>query len=342
MPSLNVYDSLSRGGLDLISDEGARFNAYDSLATSSDLSALFETLISVKDGIGNHPVITPVSVVANPDFKRIRDSSFSEYYYEPITETLKGYPNCENSFTMWKEGIKHRLFVPQFHGREHLNVKVWLRALQSNNPEIRLAFENKMWGISTIHDPQIRLEIQAAFDFIEPNDLVYHKEIITTGLDLFEDLFGYKASFFVPPNGPFSSELEQTCIDKGIKFLSFAKLQTEPLGHHKTKKRIHWLGQRTNSGLLCLTRNCFFEPSQSGHDWVDSCLFDISNSFSWNKPAIISSHRVNYIGALHENNRTSGLRKLKILLKSIIQKWPDVEFVTSADLGELIISERNV
>lgn len=341
MPSIDVYNNLINAGLDMISDEGARYNSYDSLATSDDLEALFEVLMSLRDSNGRPPVFTPVSVVANPDFEKIRDSSFHEYSYEPFSETLKKHPGCENSFELWKEGIVERLFVPQFHGREHLNVSVWLRALQSDNPRIKLAFENNMWGISTVDDPEIKLEVQAAFDFIEANDLLYHREVIKTGLDLFEELFGYRADFFVPPNGPFSSELEQTCVDSGIKFLSFAKLQTEPLGQFKTKKRIHWLGQRTGSGLVCLTRNCFFEPSQSGNDWVDSCLNDISNSFRWDKPAVISSHRVNFIGALHETNRTSGLRQLKLLLNEIIQRWPDTEFITSAELGSLIINERN-
>lgn len=341
MPSIDVFNNLTNAGFDLISDEGARYNAYDSLATPGDLAALFEILNSVKDSTGRPSVFTAISVVANPDFNKIRDSSFREYFYEPFTETLKTYPECENSFELWKEGIEHRLFVPQFHGREHLNVRVWLRALQSENSGIKLAFENQMWGITTANDPQIKLEVQAAFDFIDPDDLVYQKEVIKSGLGLFEELFGYRATYFVPPNGPFSSRLEQTSFDNGIRFLSCAKIQTEPIGQFKTKKRVHWLGQRTGSGLTCLTRNCFFEPSQSGHDWVDSCLVDISNAFRWHKPAVISSHRVNFIGALHEANRSSGLTQLQRLLKSIMKQWPNVEFITSAELGNLIVNERN-
>lgn len=340
MPSTDAYNNLVKEGLDLTSDEGARFNAYDSLATSGDLTALFEVLCSVRDSTGRPPVFTPVSVVANPDFNKIENSSFREYYYEPFFETLKKYPACENSFDLWKEGIKHRLFVPQFHGREHLNVSVWLRALQNKNKRISLAFKNRMWGISTVDDPQINLEVQAAFDFTDPDDLNYQKDVIKTGLDLFEKLHGYRALFFVPPNGPFSSKLEHISVGSGIKYLSYAKLQIEPLGQSKTKKRIHWLGQRTESGLLCLTRNCFFEPSEPSRDWVDSCLFDISNSFRWNKPAVISSHRVNFIGALHESNRSSGLRQLQLLLRNIIKYWPDAEFITSAELGNLILNEK--
>jgi ribosomal protein L21E len=124
MPSKEVFDNLINNGIDLLSDDGFIYNKYDSLATSDDLSSLFEILSSVKDCEGRSVVITPVSVVANPDFIKIRQSDFTDYIYEPITETLKKYNGCENSFILWKEGIEKRLFVPQFHGREHLNVNI--------------------------------------------------------------------------------------------------------------------------------------------------------------------------------------------------------------------------
>jgi len=73
-----------------------------------------------------------------------------------------------------------------------------------------------------------------------------------------------------------------------------------------------------------------------GKDWVNSCLNDIDMAFRWNKPAIISSHRVNYIGALDPGNRENGLSQLKQLLKEVVSRWPDVEFMTSAELGDLI------
>jgi hypothetical protein len=217
MPSNEVFGNLLKAGNDLLSDDGFRYNKYDSLATSEDLASLFEVLSSVKDSTGRPAVFTPFSVVANPDFSKILQTDFKDYFYEPFTETLKRYPGCENSFELWKEGIGKRLFMPQFHGREHLNVKVWMRALKSRHAKTRLAFDNGMWGISTASDPEIKVEFQAAFDFIDPDDLKYHEDVIVSGLNLFEKLFGYRAIYFVPPNGPFSSTLESVCYSEGIK-----------------------------------------------------------------------------------------------------------------------------
>ncbi len=228
MPSVEAYNNLQKAGIDLISDEGAIFNKFDSLATTQDISGLFEVLTSVKDKLDRPAVITPLAVVANPDFEKIRDSGFTTYYYEGFTDTIRRYKGCENSFKLWQEGINGRLFVPQFHGREHLNVKVWMRALTSGNKVARTGFDHCFWGMSTQHEPDIGLEFQAAFDFSDPSDLIYHTEVITTGLELFKDLFGYKASYFVPPNGPFSSGLEKHLSDNGIKYLSMQGFNQSP------------------------------------------------------------------------------------------------------------------
>lgn len=342
MPSNEAFGNLLKSGIELDSDEGFRYNKYDSLATPKDLISLFEVLYSVKDSSGRPAVFTPVSVVANPDFKKIQQSDYTQYFYEPFTETLKRSSNTEDSFRIWKEGIGNGIFMPQFHGREHLNVKVWMRALKSGNLKTVNAFKNGVWGISTANEPGINVEFQAAFDFIDPIDIEYHKEVLVSGLNLFETIFNYRATFFVPPNGPFSAELEPVIAEEGIKFLSSPKIQSVPVGRGRTRKKFHWLGQKSRYGFRYLTRNCFFEPSDNRIDWVNSCLNDISLAFRWDKPAVICSHRVNYIGSLNEANRDKGLQQLKHLLLEIIKRWPEVEFITSDTLGEIIIREKSL
>ena len=63
---------------------------------------------------------------------------------------------------------------------------------------------------------------------------------------------------------------------------------------------------------------------------------EIEIAFNCNKPATISSHRVNYMGTINPENRAEGLKKLDQLLGAIIKKWPEVEFITSMELGDII------
>lgn len=341
MPSRAVYQKLLKAGLGLNDGDGERYSLYDSLESSIDLASLFQVLVSHKDHNGSPAVFTAVGVVANPDFNKIRECGFQKYFYEPFTITCNRYKGSENNLDLYHEGFQNRVFIPQFHGREHLNVAVWIKALQSNNLETHLAFNEGMWAFVPKENLWKGLEYEAAFQPSELSELETHEAIIKEGLDLFENLFGYRAKYFVPPNGHINNRLNSISFKEGIKFRSTAKIQAEPYGSGKIKKRIHWLGQKDKSGIKYITRNCIFEPSSGGKDWVDSCLCDIKSSFRWKKPAIISSHRVNYIGVHDTSNREKGLKELHRLLSSIVKAWPDVEFMSTVQLGNLMNSKES-
>ncbi|MCW2120279.1 polysaccharide (de)acetylase [Flavobacterium sp. 7A] len=333
MPSNFVREIFETKNVSLGDPERQRYTNYDTLADEADFEALYETLTQFKDINGKHPVFTAVSVVANPDFDKIKEANFEKYFYEPFNTTLERYGH-KNTFKMWQEGIAQNLFVPQFHGREHLNVQVWMRQLRDKEESTMEAFKLNCWGFENKN--KFNIDYQAAFDLEFVSDIEYQKSVIKEGLQLFEQIHGYKADFFVPPNGPFNNELEKTAAEAGIKYMSTSKIQSEPQGQGIQKKRIHYLGQKNASRQLYITRNCFFEPSAPGKDWVSSCMNDIENAFKWGKPAVISSHRVNFIGRLIEHNRTESLAALTTLLTQIQTQWPNVEFMTSSQLGDLI------
>jgi hypothetical protein len=294
---------------------------------------LFSTLLKYKDNTGNSPIITANTVIANPDFEKIKAADYSSYYIEPFTETLKRYPQHNNSFELWKQGIQSGIFFPQFHGREHLNVPLWMRALKNNIGDARLAFDYGVWGHINTHPNN--LFYQAAFDVEYPEDIIEHHEIVKDGLALFEKTFGYKASYFVPPNGPMNNSLLSTLADCGVRLVSSDTIQVEVFGNGRTQKHFRYMGMKNKLGQRFIKRNCFFEPSGEGKDWVDSCLKDVELAFRYKKPAVISTHRVNYMGGLSEKNGDRGLFQLKELLQTIVKKWPNVQFVTTSELYDI-------
>lgn len=338
MPSKEAYDYLKNKGLDVESGDSKRYNQNDTIESADDLSALFEVLSSFKDFKGNSPVFSPIAVVANPDFDKIKADDFENYYWEPFTKTLDRY-NRVNAFSLWNEGINNNLFLPEFHGREHLNVASWMRALKSNDRDTHLAFDKEVWGYTNTN--KFNVMYQAAFDLEYAEDLAVQKEVLASGLDLFESIFGFKARYFVPPNGNFNNTLEQVASEKGIDYIFAAKIQKEALGEGVVKNRFYWLGKKNNNRQMYTTRNCFFEPGQEGKDWLDTCLSDIEIAFRWKKPAVISTHRVNFIGSLRPENRNEGLSAFKKLLSEILKKWPDVEFMSSVELADMIAGKQN-
>lgn len=342
MSSKEAFDRMLKAGMPV---DRSHYNLYDSLECNDDLEQMYETLSKFKDSTGRHPVITGVNVVANPDFEKIKTNNFSEYIYEPYTETCKRYSNHDRVYDLWKEGIEKRLMVPIFHGREHLNAQFWMRALRDKNKSTLVGFENEVTGMPGIKGEKLP-DFQAAFQIDTINDLVYQKEVLKTGLDLFEELYGYRSRYFVPTNGPFNNTLEKDLNEHGVKYINTGKKQKEPLGNGQYKINTRFIGDKNQYGQIYITRNCFFEPSSSGFekpantDWINNCLKEIEIAFRWRKPAVISTHRVNYIGYLHPENRERSLKQLSELLGKMLKRWPDIEFMTSPELGDLITSKK--
>jgi hypothetical protein len=337
MPSKQDRDELIQLGFDFSNQP---FNLFDSLESNDDLTSLYEELRKHKDSTGRHPVFTAVSIVANPDFEKIESNHFQQYYYESFTETLKRYKNSDRVVNLYKQGINERLFYPVFHGREHLNVQRWMKVLQNGNKAVLTTFQHKLSAVHIGPNNEFLGDFQAAFDLDNPQDVFSMKSVLTEGLDLFENLWGYKSPYFVATNGPFNNSLEQLLADKGVKYILGDRLQNEPLGNEQYKKHFHYIGMKNKLDQIYLTRNAMFEPSISNNglnkNRIESCLKSIERAFRWGKPATICTHRLNYIGSIDENNRTNNLKLLNSLIKAIIVRWPEVEFMTCVELGDLI------
>lgn len=334
MPSKEVYDEFLRIGVRVDRDPYCR---YDNLATAKDLEALFDVLQSVRDKNGCPAILTANTVVANPIFDRIKESGFQEYFYEPFTETLNRSKDHEGAFEMWKQGMTKGVFHPQLHGREHLNVKKWLRTLRSGDEVTRLAFDLGTFGLTSTVDSRIKNNYMGAFNSGLDEDIMEYDKIIIEGSSLFERLFGYKSESFIATTYTWSPKIEPSLKSNGVKFLQGMVHQHVPLDDDTNFewKKDNFIGRKSLNGLTYLMRNCYFEPSQGG-DTAEDCMKRIKIAFRLNKPATISMHRLNVIGSIDENNRTKNLASLKWLLGQIVKEYPDVEFMSSDELGHLI------
>lgn len=338
MPSRYIYEEFRRRCVHVDRDPYCR---YDNLATKQDMEALFEVLTSVRDKNGRHAILTANSVVANPVFDKIKESGFQEYFYEPFIETLNRSDAHKGAFDMWKQGMAEGVFHPQFHGREHLNVKKWLRTLRSGEEATRLAFDLGTFGLTSAVDSRIKNNYMGAFNSGLDKDIKEYEKIIEEGLSLFEQLFGFKSESFIATTYTWSPKIEPCLKSNGVKFLQGMVHQHVPLDDDTNFgwKKDNFIGRKSLNGLTYLMRNCYFEPSQGG-DTAEDCMKRIKIAFRWNKPATISMHRLNVIGSIDENNRTKNLASLKWLLGQIVKEYPDVEFKSSDELGKLIETRK--
>jgi hypothetical protein len=315
------------------------YNMYDSIESNDDMESLFSVLLEFKDARQNHPCFTANNIVANPDFKRIEAAGFNKYFFEPFVETLQRYPNRHRVVDYYKVGIQKRVFVPQFHGREHVNTFRWMKALREKDRYVLAAFNHGMFSVHAQRHPLYKMEYMDAFDIESHDQLVELIKNTSEGLELFRRLWGFVPKSAIAPCYIWHSDIEASLLANGVSYLqgNFYQQQPRTTGTFGYDVKYHYTGQRNLYGQTFLVRNVFFEPALDPRkDWVDHALKQIEIAFQWNSPAIIQTHRVNYIGSLTPSNRDKNLRDLNHLLKKIIASWPDVTFMSSDQLGDIL------
>ncbi len=334
-PSKEVLKALKDDGFNV---EACHYMMNDSLASERDLENLFELLMKYKDSGGIHPLITANCIMVNPDFARIKADGFRNYYFEHFRETLKRYPEHQNSFSLWKAGMDDGVFHPELHGREHLNVSLWMRDLRNGLGETARAFDLGVFAVSRHIVREKRGSYLAAFDRTDGGPLHEKGIIVEEAVKLFQDTFGYASESFVAPNYVWDDPVESVLHQSGVRYIQGIRNQYLSEAYERPKNtRPHYQGQKNHLGQRYLVRNVIFEPASSPNiDWVDRCMAQISTAFRYGKPAVISSHRVNYVGFINAANRDRNLRLLNLLLQSLLRRWPDVRFLSSGALGRLI------
>lgn len=334
--SREARENLVQAGLDL----SVRFDKHDAVETRQDLEALFEVLDSVRDGSGRPPVFTAYAVSANPDFERIRNDDRNIYHYEGVRETFARLATEQphayaGVWALWQEGILNRLIRPQFHGREHINVNLFEHKLRTGSEDLRINLENDSLAALADEPAMPGVGFTHAFGLHDSSELPRHRDILSDGLDLFEKTWGFRSTTFAPPAMKLHPSLDEVALAGGVLALDKPLRCTRTMGDGTSRREINHSGRQGGQNHLTIVRNVVFEPcADMGFEPITRAMQQIIAAFRWSKPAIISSHRVNFCGHLDKVNRKQGLSALKNLLDCIVERWPDVEFVGVDELAE--------
>ncbi len=318
----------------------SRFDDLDHLETREDLEALYDVLTSVKDSKGNHAIWSPLAMTGNINFEAMKENGYQKYEYEILTKSFEKLSSIipehyKGAWSLWRQGIESGIMRPEFHGREHLNLKSFNYKLKNKDVEAITSLENRSYsfiGSSGFEN----ISTTAAFEFESLSENESFQSIVAQGLKDFETVYGYAATVFNPPGGREHPLMHEYLKKGGIKFLETPWVKNEHQGNGKYKKVINYSGKKNHLGMTYSVRNVVFEPTDNrGYDPVNYALNQVDAAFFWNKPAIISSHRVNFCGMLNEKNRQDGLEHLSKLLKGILDKHPDALFIGIGDLCDL-------
>lgn len=301
----------------------------DCLETDEDLSALFNVLKQNSTLKGDKPKFTANIITANPDFNKIHDSGYENYFYETVQDRSSRLGL--NLVNKWNQGREEGIFIPEFHGREHVNWPLWLNDLKIGHVEAKLTFDLEMCGL-----PQKVSALGQSYYTHVYDDSIHVENLILDGIKHYHGLFGVYPRSSIAPNVTWDHRVEEELSRHGITSIQSGKVQREIRGM-KSIYKSHYTGEMNRLGQIYSVRNVTFEPSRSQdmNYWKKS-FSQIQSLFEKGRPAIVSTHRVNYVGSISESNSKKSLIQLDKLLRAINKAYPNVVYMSTAQLEETL------
>ena len=343
IPSKNAFKALQEDGIEA---NKCPFLSFDSFEQVDDFQALYSTLKQIQDTFGKSPKITANYIMSNPNFSAIEASNFREYKFITLKEKLQKENLLVQYLAQLEIGSNENWFQPQLHGREHVNIALWMKFLQDNSEQTRVAFKHQVYGVSTNISTEKRRSFLPALDYENNeqfNSIV--KPSLIEGQKLFEEFFGFSSKSFIAPNYTWDEKVEEVLSHNKISFLQSSRSQQIPVGAQAVQGKFvkHKTGEKNKFNQTYIVRNVIFEPTTISNKrmHLDDCFSQINVALLLNKPAIMSMHRLNFMGGLNPKNREENLSLFKELIEKIIKKHPKIEFLSTDELGELIQSTND-
>ena len=269
------------------SPAGLRYGG-STLESAADLRALAGSLREFRGADGFPPVWQANMVVAAPDYDRIRPPLFEE-----AEVPLVAYPNAPSRWRRpgaWDEVQKLReegLWWPELHGLHHLPEHTWITALRRNTDDARRAFDQHSFVCAAV-------EASGEYDPAEPRPARLSR--LTRAIELFTHLVGRAPWSFCPPDYRWDDSIEHEAVRRGIKVLQG---KAEQHGASLPRLRRLWLRRAwpgTYDRCLHMPPRIAFEPRQATlRVGVEAAHRAARDCWNRGQPAVISSHRVNYV-----------------------------------------------
>lgn len=336
IPNITVRNKLKNIGIDYCQNPHLEF---DTLENEEDLQLINSLLTEIENRYDKKVTITANFNIANPDYNKIANSNFEDYFYQVFTDT---YTNKYKGFGVMNELIKlikSNYFKPQYHGREHVNYLLWLNELKSENKHYKQAFDLECYAIDApCKYPHLK-NMMASFEYFSAKHKAEFENSIKEGLSIFSNIFDFSSKTIVPTRHVWHTESEGLFFSNGIKAIQTSLIQYEPTLSNYNKV-YHYTGKENRqSKIRYMVRNIFFEPSYNqNYDWVGSALSKLRLLFLFNIPVIISMHRINFVGGLDSKQRDFNLTQFKKLIESIITEYPNVFFISSDELSDKLMN----
>jgi hypothetical protein len=310
------------------SPTGRRYGG-STLERASDIKRIAGILSQLRGADGFPPILQANTVMGAPDYARLQPPAF-----ECDELPLIGLPLVPSRWArpgLWGEIVAAReagVWWPELHGLHHLPEAAWLKALRTGVVEARRAFEQQ--------SPVCGAVVQSGeYDPREPLDLRVRN--LERAVERFQQLFGRLPESFCPPGYRADADIEAEAERLGIHTLQGGPERPggglPRLRHFLERYRFPDVrGER-----FYLPPRIAFEPGVEESVLpligVEGALRGVRAAWSRSQPAIVSTHRANYV-QLDESRGEACVDRLREFLAALA--GDGAVFLTDSEVHQLV------
>ncbi len=287
VPSANVWHGHNRD--DLVPGKFPAVYWGSTLEDSLMVADLCQIMASAQGADGLSAVFQPNYVMSSLSY----ESSEAGWVWQRYN--LPHFPPTYPRPGMWsavKQGIDQGLWYPEFHATWHYDPTMRLqKALETD-----FARGLTQAGVMLFPGSEKARELGSWRSLA---DLSYE---LLESQQIFEHVFQRPVGSVIAPDYTWNDKVEDMWERHGVKVIQGKREQRDPtLGPGKwgrglkyIKKQWALVGQRQRTYL---ERNCRLEPVQAPDpdSIVQTCLQDTRNAWKRSQPAVVETHRVNFV-----------------------------------------------
>jgi hypothetical protein len=307
----------------------ASFWSRDARESSADVESLAEVLTKFSDRDGRRPCFTLNRIVGEPAWESIESTAYREYKVMP--------QQADAALAVARDlASTTGVFENSLHGAEHLAPGRWLRLLRQGNPTLLAFFREQV-----IPPPAVLARFPGLGAAYLPNDDIESKvptlaNRIDSMLAAFVGLFGKLPQGFVAPNHAWNDEVEDALSCRGIRFMQATQYRYPTWQSFEVGAWIPgFFGPSETSEVSYQIRTIDFEPAarQYSHD---TTIRRARILLERGIPVVVNTHRANYTSSIDADMARNSRDALKALIKTMLEIRPDLSFVTSSQLDQIL------
>ncbi len=344
-PSLALYhfhrSTLKGNGAEKIREDLPKTTLED----PDDMERLFRVLEGHRGGDGRPARFQANYIMANPSPKLV-DGVLAKYEMVSLPDVPEGWPRG-NIIEKAKEGMRRGVWHREFHGYAHVNYRRHEADLRAGGDAYPGEFRKEWYCWMKSSQPKFS-SVQEYYNELGEwsSNLSYGEQLrdIREGLTIFKSVFGEIPRSAVAPFYVWQGKTERALGKLKFRVIQGKNRQYNVLGmRHKMDaldERIagnlwpHAMGNFNRKWRIrYLHRNVDFEPGESPQAW-GRAYGEIRAAWSRGEPAIVSTHRINYVD-LEKQAVEANLEQLERLLASIQRNDPEAVYLTDWEVAQL-------